>query len=292
MAAEQSESRAPALAVLAVPNDGFMADQPTNATIVGTDEVLIVDPGDRAGVALVREALAARGAVRVKAIVLTHSHPDHATAAPDLKRLYGCPIMLNPRERPVLRQFLNWADVDLPLTGGMTLTVDGGRLETLDTPGHSPGHVALYEPASRTIIAGDLVAGQGTVGIFPPHGKMLDYFASLERARRLDARVVIPGHGPTLTQPPDIFARYIEHRAAREREVYAAVARGPATIEALIPGLYPEVLPQFRRAAAATILAHLEKLRTEGRVTADADDPFIARWRVRESGGTGDVTLG
>ncbi len=61
MAAEQSESRAPALAVLAVPNDGFMADQPTNATIVGTDEVLIVDPGDRAGVALVREALAARG---------------------------------------------------------------------------------------------------------------------------------------------------------------------------------------------------------------------------------------
>ncbi len=151
--------------------------------------------------------------------------------------------MLNPRERPVLRQFLNWADVDLPLTGGMTLTVDGGRLETLDTPGHSPGHVALYEPASRTIIAGDLVAGQGTVGIFPPHGKMLDYFASLERARRLDARVVIPGHGPTLTQPPDIFARYIEHRAAREREVYAAVARGPATIEALIPGLYPEVSP-------------------------------------------------
>ncbi len=282
MAGEETGSRALALEVLAVPNDGFMSDQPTNATIVGTDEVFIVDPGDKAGVAIVQEALAARGTVRVKAIVLTHSHPDHAVAAPELGRIYGCPLMLNPKERPVPRQFLNWSDIDLPLTGGMTLTVDGGRLETLDTPGHSPGHVALYEPVSRTLIAGDLVSGHGTVGIFPPHGKMIEYFDSLERARRLDARAIIPGHGPAMTQPPDIFARYIERRSMREREVYAVVAREPATIEAMIPELYPEVSPHFRRAAGATILAHLEKLRTEGRVTPDADDPTIARWRAHE----------
>ena len=43
MAGEETGSRALALEVLAVPNDGFMSDQPTNATIVGTDEVFIVD---------------------------------------------------------------------------------------------------------------------------------------------------------------------------------------------------------------------------------------------------------
>jgi glyoxylase-like metal-dependent hydrolase (beta-lactamase superfamily II) len=111
---------------------------------------------------------------------------------------------------------------------------------------------------------------------------MRDYFASLERARGLDARTIIPGHGPTLTQPPDLFAQYIERRTTREREILAAIARGPATIEAILPGLYPDVSPQFRRAAWATILAHLEKLREEGRVMVDGDDPLVARWSVRE----------
>jgi glyoxylase-like metal-dependent hydrolase (beta-lactamase superfamily II) len=282
MTGEQPAARPLALEVIAVPNDGSMSDQPTNATIVGTDEVFIVDPGDQAGVEIIGRAIDARRGVRVKAIILTHAHPDHAVAAPALRRRYGCPIMLNPRERPLLRQFLDWSDVDLPLTGGMTLTVDGGRLETLDTPGHTPGHVALYEPVARVLIAGDLVAGHGTVGIFPPHGKMSEYFDSLTRMRALDIRSIIPGHGETLTQPPDVFGRYIERRTSREREIYAVVVREPTTIEAMLPELYPEVVPQFRRAAAATILAHLEKLRAEGRVTADSDDPFNARWRVSE----------
>lgn len=282
MIGEQPAARPLALEVIAVPNDGSMSDQPTNATIVGTDEVFIVDPGDQAGVEIIGRAIDARRGVRVKAIILTHAHPDHAVAAPALRQRYGCPIMLNPKERPILRQFLDWSDVDLSLKGGMTLTVDGGRLETLDTPGHTPGHVALYEPVARVLIAGDLVAGHGTVGIFPPHGKMSEYFDSLTRMRALDIRSIIPGHGETLTQPPDVFGRYIERRTSREREIYAVVARGPTTIEAMLPGLYPDVVPQFRRAAAATILAHLEKLRAEGRVTADSDDPFNARWRVSE----------
>ena len=278
---EQIKSHAPALEVIAVPNGGFMSEQPTNATIVGTHEVFIVDPGDTAGVALIQEALGRRSDVRVKAILLTHSHPDHASAVPDLKKIYGCPVMLNPKEQPILRQFLSWSDVDAELTGGMTLAIEGGELQVVDTPGHSPGHIALYEPVSRTLIAGDLVSGNGTVGIFPPHGKMIEYMDSLERSRQLHPSVVIPGHGPTITQPPDIFAQYIAHRSMREDEIYTVVAREPTTIEAMIPELYPIVLPHFRRAAAATILAHLEKLRAEGKVRPESDDLFEGVWSAQ-----------
>ncbi|MHB8648060.1 MAG: MBL fold metallo-hydrolase, partial [Thermomicrobiales bacterium] len=200
---------------------------------------------------------------------------------PELKRVYNCPVMLNPKEQPILRQFLDWSDVDEELVGGMMLTTEGGALRTFDTPGHSPGHIAFYEPVSRTLIAGDLVSGNGTVGIFPPHGKMVEYLDSLERMRQLDPAVVIPGHGPTITAPPNIFAQYIEHRLMREREIYAVVAREPTTIEAMIPELYPIVLPHFRRAAAATILAHLEKLRAEGRVYPESDDLIEGRWSAR-----------
>ena len=57
----QTEVGGLALEVIEIPNDGFMSDQPTNATIVGTDEVFIIDPGDKAGVDLIQEALARRG---------------------------------------------------------------------------------------------------------------------------------------------------------------------------------------------------------------------------------------
>lgn len=277
------------LEMIAVPNDGTMSDLPTNATIVGTDEVYIVDPGDFPGVALIRAALAARGEVRVAGILLTHGHSDHVRAAPELRRIYGCPILLHPQETPIVREFFDPALIDGPLTGGMALPLAGGRLDILDTPGHTPGHIALLDPASRTLLAGDLVAGHGTVGVLAPHGQMGKYFASLARMQGLDIDTIIPGHGDTLTQPPDIFGRYIARRTARENEILATLAREPATIDGLLAAIYPTISAQFRHAAAATLLAHLEKLREEGRVTPDGDAPYSARWQATGGPRQGDA---
>ncbi|HEX3724332.1 MAG TPA: MBL fold metallo-hydrolase [Nitrolancea sp.] len=268
-----------------IPNNGFMSDQPTNGFIIGTDEVIIVDPGDEAGAEIFLNALADRGNPPVKAIVLTHSHPDHAIAAARLKRELGCPVMLNPKEQPILEQFkgLTWDQIDQELHGGMTIEVDGGVLEAIDTPGHAPGHIALFERESGTLIAGDLVSGHGTVGIFPPHGKMSEYFDSLRVAEALHPNVVYPGHGPTITNPEHLFEQYIERRSTREREIVDELRKGPATIDEIVPPLYPDVLPHFRRAAGATVLAHLIKLETEGRVTHDGEIPMTATWSIAES---------
>jgi glyoxylase-like metal-dependent hydrolase (beta-lactamase superfamily II) len=268
--------------VVEIPNSGFMIDQPTNGCLVGTNEVLIVDPGDKGGEALFLRALEERGNPKVKAIVLTHSHPDHAVAAAALKSTLGCPVMLNPNERPILEQFkgLRWDQIDEELRGGQTIEVDGGLLNAYDTPGHSPGHVSLLEPASGTLIAGDLVSGHGTVGIFPPHGKMSEYFDSLRLAKSLKPAVVIPGHGPILTEPDGLFDQYIERRSLREREIHEVLASGPTTIEKIVEQLYPDVLPHFRRAAGATVLAHLIKLESEGRVQHSGDDQYTAIWAI------------
>ncbi len=266
--------------VVEVPNSGFMSDQPTNGCIVGTNEALIIDPGDAEGAEIFLKALSERGNPRVKAIVLTHSHPDHAVAAAALKDALSCPVMLNPKERPILEQFkgLSWDQVDEELHGGMSVEIDGGRLEVFDTPGHSPGHVSLIEPESRMMIAGDLVSGHGTVGIFPPHGRMSEYFESLRLAKSLRPSAVIPGHGPTLTDPEGLFDQYIERRSNREREIFEVVEQGPASIEEMVTQLYPDVLPHFRRAAGATVLAHLIKLESEGRVKCDGGDQFASTW--------------
>lgn len=269
-----------------VPNNGFMSDQPTNGFIIGTDEVILIDPGDEPGAEIFLTALAERGNPKVKAIVLTHSHPDHAVAAARLKQELGVPVMLNPKERPVLEQFkgLTWDQIDEELHGGMTIELDGGELEAIDTPGHAPGHVALFERSSRRLIAGDLVSGHGTVGIFPPHGKMIEYFASLRAAEALHPSVVYPGHGPTITEPAELFQQYIERRSLREREIVEELQGGPKTIEQIVTPLYPDVLPHFRRAAGATVLAHLIKLETEQRVAHEGDDTLTTIWSLHETG--------
>ena len=269
--------------VVEIPNSGFMSDQPTNGCIVGASEVLIIDPGDDGGAEIFLRRLSELGNPPVKAIVLTHSHPDHAVAAAELKQTLRCPVMLNPKERPILEQFkgLTWDQIDEELHGGMTIEIDGGRLETYDTPGHSPGHVSLLEPETGTLIAGDLVSGHGTVGIFPPHGKMSEYFESLRLAKSLKPTSVIPGHGPTLTDPDGLFDQYLERRSKREREILEVLETSPTNIESLVVQLYPDVLPHFRRAAGATVLAHLIKLESGRVVRCDGEDQYSATWSLR-----------
>lgn len=263
-----------------VANRGFMFEQPTNAVIVGTHEVVIIDPGYENGVELIEAALAQREQVRVKAILLTHGHPDHANAAPGLKRIYDVPIMLHPTERQVASRFMDVSEIDAELRGGMTISVDGGVLEVIDTPGHSPGHVVFFEPVSRTMIGGDLVSGNGTTGIFPPLGKMDEYLDSIRRAESYHPRVVIPGHGPTMVDQPGLWEYYMERRLTREREIYEVLTRHPATIPEIVTEIYTDILPHFVRAAQSTALAHLLKLEAEGRVAPESDDREHGRWRV------------
>jgi glyoxylase-like metal-dependent hydrolase (beta-lactamase superfamily II) len=263
-----------------VENRGFMFEQPTNAVIAGDREVVIIDPGYENGVELIEAVLAKRGDVTVKAILLTHGHPDHANAAPGLKHIYNVPIMLHPTERQVASRFMDISEIDGELHGGMTIPVDGGTLDVIDTPGHSPGHVVFFDPVSRTMIGGDLVSGNGTTGIFPPLGKMAEYLDSIRRAGTYNPRIVIPGHGPTMVDQPGLWEYYIDRRLTREREIYGVLTRQPTTIPDIVTELYTDILPHFVRAAQYTALAHLIKLEEEGHVVPVTEDREHGLWRV------------
>lgn len=278
----------PALPIqrIEVPNSGFMLGQPTNCYILGSERVVIVDPGSEPGRELIPEALAARGNPSVSAIYLTHAHPDHAIAAPELRRELNAPVMLHSDNTPIMNQHISWSDVDLEIDPSRPLEADGIEYEIVMSPGHAPGHAALFHRASGVFLAGDLVSGNGTIGVFPPNGSMREYIDSLYRVQAMEPSVMLPGHGPAIDDPAGLFAHYIERRLGRERQIQDLLTSDGTTIAEILPVLYPDLAPENSFPAESTILAHLQKLESDGKARPLDGDPRTSPWvPTRPDGG-------
>jgi glyoxylase-like metal-dependent hydrolase (beta-lactamase superfamily II) len=249
----------------------------TNCLVIGGPEVLIVDPGSP----YVDEQDALESSLetllngrRVKGILITHHHADHWGGLTRLRRKLDVPVYAHAWTAPLV-------GADIALEGGETieLAAEGARewrLEVLFTPGHTPGHLALFERESGTIVAGDQVSGLSTVVVDPPEGDMAQYVDSLLVLAALPATLILPGHGPPIGGPAHRLGFYLAHRAEREGKVLAALGRGPLTVEALVPLAYDDTPGADPALAARSALAHLLKLRGEGRAELDPD----GRWRL------------
>jgi glyoxylase-like metal-dependent hydrolase (beta-lactamase superfamily II) len=217
------------------------ADNPSALTLDGTNTYIVdrwvVDPGP----ALPSHLDAIRGAANdgIEGVVLTHSHADHAEAA----ELFDAPVVL-------------------PVDGD-----EVGPFTAVGTPGHSPDSVCLL--MGRICFTGDTVLGEGSVFIAPGEGSLSAYLDSLRRLRSLDLSVLCPGHGPYVWDPAAKLDEYIAHRLERERRLVEALDSGLRTEEELLDAAWSEVPSELRPAAALTLGAHLEKLRSEGRLPGE-----------------------
>lgn len=79
------------------------------------------------------------------------------------------------------------------LADGDAIDLGDRAFVVIHTPGHSPGGIALYEEATGTLIAGDIVY-DGTLIDDTFHSDRADYARSLQRLRALSASIVHGGH--------------------------------------------------------------------------------------------------
>lgn len=177
--------------------DGQDFDVDNNVWLVGDDdEVLVIDaPHDAAPIV---EAIGGR---QVTAIVLTHGHNDHVTAAPALREATGAPIWLHDADRVLWDMTHAEAVPDRHLAPGTRFTVAGTALVALHTPGHSPGSTCLHSADLGTVFTGDTLfhGGPGATGrSFSDHPTILASIRSQLFSLHGDT-VVKTGHGEDTT---------------------------------------------------------------------------------------------
>jgi len=237
----------------------------TNCWLLGTGEVLVVDPGatDAGEVERLVERLDAleRTGLRACAIFLTHHHLDHVGGVAQLVARLGLPVWCHPRTADRLE-----VKVARVLADGEVLTLEGApdmHWRVLHTPGHARGHLCLIDEASRAAVVGDMVAGMGTILIDPPEGDMAEYLRQLRRLRDWPVRALYPAHGPPLPDGPAALERYLGHREARELRVKAALKEAPQTLEELAREAYADTPTAWPPVAERSTLAILLKLAEE-----------------------------
>ena len=248
----------------------------TNCYVIYTSkEILVVDPGspyedEQSALAGFIDELVNEGR-RVKAIVLTHLHPDHVGGVNALvSHLEGQVSVAAHRETAAVLPEIR---IDQVIEDGETLTLEGEpaiNLRALHTPGHARGHLCFHDEARGILLTGDNIVGLGSVLIDPPEGDMNNYFASLRRMRDLEGlKVLFGGHGPPIANTYEKIDEYVNHRLEREKNILAAVQKGARTPTAIVAHVYTDVSPKAHSIAERAVLAHLEKLEADGLVSFD-----------------------
>lgn len=274
-------------------------------------------------IALITDAVREVGGPRghLGALVVTHIHPDHFGAAGELVLHHGAQLYLHRLEEPLvspryqevdalveavgrwlslhgvpepeavemknasrwLRELVDPGEPALELEGAEMLRLGRRRLRVEWTPGHSPGHVCLYDPSDRTLFAGDHILPDASpnVGLHPQSTSdpLDDYLEGLRRLVDLEPVLVLPAHGRPMNGTGGRAGQVRAHHLRRKVQIEQLVTEQPLTaweVAIAVWGQREHIHDQ--RLALQEGLAHLQSLAREGRVVKEASTVRI-EWR-------------
>jgi len=257
----------------------------------------------------------------IRLLVCTHAHPDHYGQAAPIVEATGCELWMHPDHRHLtaaladpeagverrleiarsagvpeesLRRLAQerrerssgvaaFVEPNRPLVDGVEIDTDLGAFRAVETPGHAPSHVCLWQPDRRLLISGDHLLGRVSIyfdfGYSPdPAGEFL---ASLDRVETLGARLSLSGHGRTFTDVQGhIVANRDEVGGGLDAIERALRAGAPLTAYDVVRRVHGEAMSSVQATWRMSVtLAYLRHLEVTGRAErAEGDGPD--RWRA------------
>ena len=260
-------------------------------------------------------------------IVVTHFHPDHYGLSGRVKqlsqakilvhhlageiiqsaqtnakgrwqkieqwlRLNGVPIReLAKMQKAILKMpgFTTPTLPDATLQDDETITIGSFSLRVVWTPGHSPGHICLYEPNQKILFSGDHVLPVITPNISlqtqSDNNPLADFISSLNKVKQLDVTLILPAHERLFDDLPARIEEIIGHHEQRNSEIMEAIHTRPQTAYHIstkitwMPTMggvpFKNLAPRDKRMAVSETLAHLETMRVDGRVDKSPRDGII-----------------
>jgi glyoxylase-like metal-dependent hydrolase (beta-lactamase superfamily II) len=257
---------------------------------------------------------------QVRLLICTHAHIDHWGQAATIRDLVGCEFWLHPNHRhgfataadpelalarrveigrqsgvpeTVLRGYAERSrgmasgiarviEPDRSLVDGVEVETDLGTWTAVETPGHAPSHVCLFQAERRLLISGDHLLGR--ISLYFDFGWTPDpigeFLSSLDVADKLGARLALSGHGKPFI---DVHGHVEANRSlVRERLdlALAAVRHEPKpAIEIAASVFGPEVIGTALGWRLQETLCYLRHLEVEGLVFSESEGD-LARWGV------------
>lgn len=253
----------------------------------------------------------------IRWLLITHFHPDHFGMAGRIRAASNAKLLMHQEDWKVFQfvttsaeewssdEFVEWArsmgmpdseldgfrevvtfgrmlfpekpEPDILLQGEEEQVGDTGRLRAILTPGHSPGHVCVYDEGNKLLFSGDHVLLKITTNITPSYlgedHQLSQYLASLQKVSKLDVGLVLPAHEKPFSHLSQRVDELLEHHENRLEHVLSAVRQHHLNLWEIASQVEWTVGPWDKLDAMNKLMAiqetqaHLNLLQERGRVT-------------------------
>ncbi|MBU1182510.1 MAG: MBL fold metallo-hydrolase [Proteobacteria bacterium] len=194
-------------------------------------------------------------------------------------------------QHPGYKYGSDWMPDMSVLEDGETITYGNYCFECVETPGHTLGHICLYEAGKKILIAGDHILSDITPNIqcwSDKENPLEKYLSSLDKVRKLDVDLVLPGHRRLFKEHKDRIDELKRHHEKRAEEILVILKKGSGSAFEVASFMtwdikfdswndFPVAQKWF---ATGEAISHLRFLEEKQLLTKEKNNPGIQKYRL------------